>query len=45
MTDISFHTSEQPDAGLCGGYIASLGYMFPIFKEYIAFIFNSWVVH
>ena len=45
MTDVSFHTSEQQDAGLCGGDIASLGYMFHVLKEYTAFIFNSRVVH
>ena len=41
MTDVSFQTSKQQDAGLCGGDIASLGYMLPVLKDYIAFIFNS----
>jgi hypothetical protein len=28
MTDVSFHTSKQQDASLCGGDIASLDYVF-----------------
>jgi hypothetical protein len=45
MTDVNFHTYEKQDAGLCGGDIASLDYMFRVVKEYTAFVFSSCVVH